>query len=132
MEKARILIVDDEPEITKTFKGFLERTIECEVCESSGGQDAINKINKQNFDLIILDIKMPGLSGIDVIKEIKKEKNCAGILVSTGWDSVQVADEAIKAGAADYITKPARLETLKLKVKGILEKKGKYIEKAAR
>jgi len=72
---------------------------------------------------------MPGLSGIDIMRKVKGEGTLPDILVTTAWDSVQIANEVIEEGAIDYISKPVILETIKLKVKNILEKKGKYIEK---
>ena len=129
MDNPKILIVDDEIDILNIIKEYLQMIIECDVYESINGQDAIGKIKDNNFDLVILDIKMPGLSGLDVMKKIKSEENLPDILVTTAWDSVQVADEVISEGATDYIVKPVMLETLKLKIKNILDKKGKYIEK---
>lgn len=130
MQKPKILIVDDEPEIVKIFKDYLDKHIECETIGATEGEEALKKIRSQKFDLIILDIKMPGVSGLDVLKEVEKRPHAPAILVSTAWDSTQIADEVIKEGAADYITKPIKLETLKEKIRSILERKGKYAQKA--
>ena len=129
-QEAKILIVDDEIQVREIIKEYLEAIIECQVFDSGEGQDALDKIKADSFDLIILDLKMPGVSGLDIIKTVRKQKPPPDILVTTAWDSAQVADEVIKEGATDYIVKPVTLETLKLKVKNILEKKGKYLEKS--
>ena len=129
MDKPKILIVEDELDTMKMIKSSLERFMECQIMESGSGEDALNKIRNYNFDLVILDIKMPGLSGLDVMRQVKKEKKLPDILVTTGWDSAQVAGQVVKEGALDYIPKPITLDTLKIKIKNILEKKGKYIEK---
>ena len=129
MDKPNVLIVDDEFEVRDIIKEYLEKIIECNIQESENGEDALNKIKMTNFDLIILDLKMPGISGIDIMRKVKNEGNLPDILVTTAWDSVQIANEVIEEGAIDYISKPVVLETIKLKVKNILERKEKYFEK---
>ena len=129
MEPAKILIVDDEFEVRDIIKEYLQKIIECDILESENGEDAIGKIKTNNFDIVILDLKMPGISGLDVIKTIRSQMSLPDILITTAWDSAQIADEVIKEGAIDYISKPVVLETIRLKVKPILQKKGKYIEK---
>jgi DNA-binding response OmpR family regulator len=129
VEKPKILIVDDSAELIRVVRDYLQRVLECDISESKDGTDAINKITSQDFDLVMLDLKMPGLNGLDVIKQARAQGKSPDILVTTGWDSSQIADEVIKAGAVDYIVKPFGLEVLKSKLKNILEKKGKYAEK---
>lgn len=129
MGNLKILIVEDEIDTMEAVKRSLERFLKCRVYTSSNGEDAIDKIKNNGFDLVILDIKMPGLSGLDVIRKAKKEAKSTDILVVTAWDSAQVAEEAIKEGAIDYIPKPISLDILKIKIKNILEKKGKYFER---
>jgi len=129
MDKPKILVVEDEPETAGFIKKCVERVVECETQLSENGEDAFDKIKNNEFDLVILDIKMPGLSGIDVMRMVKKEKQLPDTLVITGWDSEQVLGEAIKEGALDYMPKPVISGTLKMKIKNILEKKGKYIGK---
>ena len=128
MDKPKILIVEDERDTIETIQSCLERAMGCQVYASESGEDAISKINQHDFDLVILDLKMPGLSGLDVMKQVKKEKALPDVLVITGWDSAQIATQVIQEGAIDYIPKPIVVDTLKLKVKDILTKKGKYTE----
>jgi len=130
MAGAKILIVEDEVDTIEVVKNSLGRFLDCEIDAATDGETAITKILEDDFDLVILDIKMPGLSGIDVLRKVKLKKALPDILVITAWDSTQVAEEVVKEGALDYIPKPITVDTLKLKMKTILEKKGKYSEKS--
>ena len=125
MDNIRVLIVEDEIETMELMKHCLERCLACMISAANNGEDALGKIKRMHFDLIILDIKMPGLSGLDVLKRIKVLRDHPDILVVTAWDSAQVAEEAIKEGATDYIPKPVTLDILQAKVKTILGKKRK-------
>lgn len=125
----RILIADDEIEVVEDIKFFLNRVIECKVDTTKDGNETLTLINKNNYDLVFLDIKMPGLSGLDVMREARKTKELPDIIVVTAWDSTEVARKVLKEGALEYIPKPFSLENFKLKVKSVLEKKNKYFEK---
>ena len=129
MHELKILVVDDETETLEYLAKQIERFLKCAVYKSDSGQDAIDKMAGIDFDLVILDIKMPEVNGLDVMRETSKIKKLPDILVVTAWDSAEVVDEVIAAGAIDYIPKPVSSETLLEKVKTILEKKGKYIKK---
>lgn len=127
MQKAKILIVDDYPAQLWLFDSYLTESFRCQIYKSENGEDAVAKIRGNNFDLILLDIKMPGISGFDVMREIKRKEQVPDILVITAWDSIQIAEEAIRQGASDYLPKPIDLKNLKLRVKSILARRGKYI-----
>jgi DNA-binding response OmpR family regulator len=129
MDKVKILVVDDEEATLKFVKNCIDRAIDCEVYEAENGDQAIAQMKANDFDLVVLDIKMSGMNGLDVMREVKKVKVLPDVLVVTGYDSVQLSHEVIDAGAVDYMPKPVFAENLMLKIKGILEKKGKYIEK---
>lgn len=129
MKDVKIIIVEDEVETTRFLKRLLQTRLKCEVYEAVDGKDAIDKIQKDDFDLVILDLKMPGINGVDVIKTIKNYKPLPDILIITAWDSPKVADDLIKEGALDYMVKPIEADHVMIKVKNILEKKGKYIIK---
>ena len=83
-------------------------------------------VKENTFDLILLDIKMPGLSGIDMIKHLRKNNHSAHILVISAWDDEDVIHQAIKEGAEDFLHKPVSLKALGLKIKDALTKIGKY------
>ncbi|MBI5144788.1 MAG: response regulator [Candidatus Omnitrophica bacterium] len=129
MDKPKILIVDDEVDVRDRIKNFLRRKIECDIQEASSGRQALEMIDKETFDLILLDIKMQGLSGIDVLKKTKAAHPEMDILMITAYDSQQVAREALKHGATGYIIKPSTLEVIHTKVQHLLTKRKKYLPK---
>lgn len=111
-----ILIVDDEYEFRGEFKDCFA---EYSVMEASNGEEALRILKKPNeIDLVILDVKMPGLSGIEVLKQIKNMAPELGIIILTGHSSKDVAIEALKGHADDYIEKPINLS----KTREIVEK----------
>lgn len=125
-EPARFLIVDDEEDIRRSLRNFLSRHFECEIKEASGGKEAIDLLKRSRFDLVLLDIRMPGISGIDVIKEKKRLNYKPCIWAITGFDSEEVAHKVIEQGADDYIPKPFSLRVLDSKVRDFLVGIGKY------
>jgi len=120
MAGIRILVVDDEHDVTDNLSRFIARKFACEVEKAYNGSDALEKIKASPFDLVIMDIKMPGLSGIDVIKEAIKFSPGMKILAVSAYDSPEVANEALKAGAIDYIHKPQPIETLETRIRQAL------------
>lgn len=120
-QKSQILLIDDEPESCTALSLLLERAdYQVECCQS--GEQALNLINKQPFDLIISDLVLPGISGIDVLKQVKEDFPDTGVILITGKASTETAVEAMRAGALDYITKPFNIERLKIQVIKALEK----------
>ncbi|MFC1599171.1 response regulator [Candidatus Omnitrophota bacterium] len=118
----KILIVEDEQETREGIKKYLTRAFSCEVEEAADGDKALQKITAARFDLIILDIRLPGLSGIDILKKTK-DKNLKFLIIS-GYDSLSVAEEALNEGAQDYLTKPFSMDLLSQKVKQLLGNAG--------
>ncbi len=86
-------------------------------------------VREKKPDIVLMDIKMPGLSGIDVIREAIKFTPQTQFLAISGYDSSEVADEALRAGAVDFIHKPQTVEGIERKVRDILKKIGKYAPK---
>ncbi|MCX7661893.1 MAG: response regulator [Candidatus Omnitrophica bacterium] len=126
MEKLKILVVDDEEEIRQSLKNLLERRIKCEVRTAEDGNKALELIQKEDFSLILLDIKMPGLSGTDVLKKVKVISPYISVIMITGYDSPQVVQEVFKEGAQDYILKPLNVEVVYQKVKEVFDKRGEF------
>jgi len=117
-QKAKILIVDDEPFNVDVLLQELEE-LEHELITASNGQEALDKIQSQQPDLILLDLMMPVLDGFAVLKEIKDDdalRDIPVIIVSAASDSKSIV-KGIKQGADDYITKPIDAESLKSKLK---------------
>ncbi len=125
---AKILVVDDEEEIRKTLVEHLSSRIECEITEACNGYEAIEKIGKGDIDLVLLDIKMPGISGTEVIQKIKTLPKEIPIIVITKWDSSEVSKQVVDSGA-DYIPKPFSLKIVRAKVEEKLKAIGKFSAK---
>jgi len=119
---SRILVAEDE-EIT--LKHILS-TLEKEGYDVTGvpdGRKALEKIDNELFDILIADIKMPGLTGIELLEKVRERPLETEVIIITGYGSISSAVDAIKKGARDYITKPFDLDELLLKVKKIHEEK---------
>jgi len=124
-----ILIVDDEADARRSLLKLLRRDFTCEFMEAKDGKEAVEFVNHNPCDIMILDIKLPGKGGIAVIKEAKAANPAIDILVLSGWVSDDVADEALMAGAADYAVKPVDFKVIKLKLSAILDKRGQKVSK---
>jgi len=118
-----ILIVDDEELIRNVVKEYLEAN-NYNVTEAVDGKDAINKIKFNNYDLIILDIMMPNLDGVSVLKEIRETKDVPVIMLSARNQEYDKL-EGFEYGADDYITKPFSPKELVARVKSILKRTNK-------
>ncbi len=116
----KILIVDDEAPHRQMLRAVLSAE-GFEIHEAENGQTAIAGVANQFYDLILMDIRMAGLSGIEALKEIKHLSPGIPIIIMTAYASVDTAVEALKAGAYDYITKPLDIDELKLLVEKALQ-----------
>lgn len=115
METKRILIIDDDEIIRKFLMDFFD-DLGYEVITAECGEDALTKFTPQTFDLVVSDLIMPDLSGIEVLKELKAKDEKVLFFLVTGYPTLETAVEAMKSGAYDYIVKPFNLEDLKMKV----------------
>jgi DNA-binding NtrC family response regulator len=104
MKKPRVLIADDEEGIRESLGLILES--DYEVAFAEDGEQALAKLSVGQFDVAILDIKMPKLDGLDLMKRLKAQKVAVPILILTAYQSVELAKEAVKLGALDYLPKP--------------------------
>ncbi len=125
MAKPKLLIIDDEAEVRKCLKAYLSKKVACTIQTASDGKKALEKMKKTRFDVALVDIKMAGLSGIDVIREAAKVSAQTKMLVISAYDSQDIADVALKTGALDYIPKSYSLEQVGVKVKRALAEAGK-------
>jgi DNA-binding NtrC family response regulator len=122
MAQFRVLVVDDEAVIRDALKRILEKErFSVETCVS--GHSAIEYLHERDFDLIVTDLKMPGMNGIEVLKAVKTLQPEAPVIMITGYASVDTAVEAMKNGAVDYITKPFTPEQFLEKVERALEQR---------
>ena len=126
-QKANILLIDDEIDSCQALSHLLSQVgYNVKICPS--GEQALELLEKQPFDLIISDLFLPGISGIDIIKQIKDDSPEIGVILITGNASAETAVEAMKEGALDYITKPFNFERLKIQVAKALEKNRLVLE----
>jgi len=122
MKGSKILLVDDEVVFT-TNMGKLLTNRGYKVTAANSGDAAIQALEKENFDVVVLDLKMPGMDGLATLKEIKKLGLFSETLILTGHGSIDTALEAIKLGAYDYLTKPCEIDDLLGKIEGAWQKK---------
>ena len=104
-EKANILIVDDEEVVRLSHLRSLEGT-DCNAQTVEDGREAISVMEQQPFDVVLLDLRMPDLDGMDVLKTIKQRWPDSEVVVITGYPSIETAKEAVRLGAFNYLTKP--------------------------
>jgi len=113
--KSRILVVDDEPSHRKMIEAVLSAE-GYEISQADDGQTAIVAVEDRFYDLVIMDIRMPKISGIEALKKIKAISPGIPIIIMTAYASVGTAVEALKSGAYDYLIKPLDIEELKILV----------------
>lgn len=107
----RILIVDDSPFIVKQIKGIIESMeIKCDIFAAENGEKAIEMINQNEFDIVLLDIVLPDINGLEVLKFIRRVKGYGEVfvIVMTSLESDEVLEESFKRGANDFIRKPIK------------------------
>ncbi len=126
--KIRILLVDDEEEFVETLAERL-RTRGFHVTESFRGEDTLEKLKEYNFDVMILDVQLPGMLGIEVLGAIKKLKPLTEVLMLTGHATIEAAIEGMKMGAFDFLLKPCKIDVLIEKVNKANERKSEHEER---
>ncbi len=102
---ATILVVDDEPSVCE----FLKNTLRSETRRlliASSGQEALTRASRQQIDVVLLDLKMPGVGGIETLRRLLEIDAGLAVIVLTGYGSIDTAREAMRLGAYDYLTKP--------------------------
>jgi len=116
---ARVLVVDDEAGVRESLRVLLSG--ECEVETASNGDEALRSLAAAPADLVVLDLVMPGKSGLDVLEELSAAGDAPAVLVLTATKTVDTAVRAMQLGAADYVTKPFEVDALRLKIRHHLE-----------
>ena len=116
----RILIVDDEESQRKQLAGFLNKQ-GFSVTTAASGPEALDRCHAQNFEIALIDLKMPGMDGVELLKELKRLSPEIQVIMMTAYGSVESAVEAMRLGAYDYINKPINLDELKLNINKALQ-----------
>ncbi len=111
----RLLLVDDEEDFRTTLANRLKRR-NLDVVDAGSGEEALEIIGQKSFDVAIVDIKMPGMDGIETLRRIKKIDPLLEIILLTGHASVEAGIEGMKSGAYDYIIKPCNVNDLMVKI----------------
>ncbi len=124
----KVLVVDDEKDFVEMLSLRLKEMGE-QVDAVYNGQDCLNKLEGSEVDVVILDIKMPGMDGIETLKEIKKRSPMVEVIMLTGHGSAESAVEGMKLGAFDYLLKPADIDSLTEKVNGARKRKEEHEER---
>lgn len=121
MTKPRLLLIDDDK---NALDGLVKLLMQdgYPVTGVLSGYEALNLLPRKNFDIVVTDMRLPGLGGISLINEIKKRDETIAIVVITGYSSVKTAVDAIKCGADDYLTKPINIEELELVLEKLWER----------
>ncbi|MCX5751910.1 MAG: response regulator [Candidatus Saganbacteria bacterium] len=126
-EKPRILVVDDEEIARKSIKHVLEKSFNVDLAAS--GEEALERIKQHTYDLVLLDIKMPGISGIEVLRKMRQLVPRTEVIMLTALDKAKTSWEASQNGAFDYITKPFRNDELLLRVQMAITRMQEMSEK---
>ena len=123
MIPSRILITDDEEEICSTLAEYLEDK-GYEVFQATNGREALRLLKEVRPHLMLLDIRMPEYDGIEILRKVRQIDNQIGVIMITAFHDVNIAQEALKLGACDFVTKPVDLnyldKSVKVKVKAML------------
>ncbi|MCK5076471.1 MAG: sigma-54-dependent Fis family transcriptional regulator [Calditrichia bacterium] len=122
MSLGNVMVVDDESHVQEVLKDFLEQ-LGYTVTLADDGDDALSKFEPGKFDLIVSDLLMPKVDGLELLKRIKQQEKDVVFLMITGYPSIETAVDAIKKGAYDYITKPFNMEDVRFRIEKAFEKK---------
>lgn len=117
----RILIIDDELDMLMLLKMILEDNTSFDVKTTNSPTDGLKMIGDGSFDLVITDLKMPGIDGMELFKEIKENQPDLPVIIITAFGSQEAADEAIQEGIADFITKPFKKQRILISIRKALE-----------
>jgi len=104
--KVHLLIIDDEDIILKSCQRILRKREDLTIDTATNGREGLEKAKAQKYDIVITDLKMPVMDGMEVLKTLRKEQPDVTVIIFTGFATVDTTREALKLGAFDYIPKP--------------------------
>ncbi len=119
----RILIIDDEKDITRGFAVFLGKRLACEIVETQGGREALELIDKEMFHVLLLDQHMPGIDGFTILEHVRRKSPQTAVIMVTGLGGAALSHKIERLGGI-YMAKPVSLKALQLIVERELERRG--------
>ena len=128
MEKMKMMLVDDEERFLSTTKKLISRK-GYDVVTASSGAEALEELGSSNIHVVVLDVKMPGMDGMETLKAIKKKYPLVEVIMLTGHGTVESAVDGLKSGATDYLMKPTDVNELIKKAEEAFEKRQRLEEK---
>ncbi len=117
----RILVIDDELDMLMLIRMIIEDSTDYEVETTNNPSEGLKMLAERDYDLVITDLKMPGMDGLEVSEELWKIRPDIPVIIITAYGSPEAADEALKKGVADFITKPFRKDTMVFTMNRVLE-----------
>jgi DNA-binding NtrC family response regulator len=117
----KTLVIDDEISICRSLEALLSKE-GYQVTMANSGVAGLSLVNDSDFDVVFTDLRLPDMSGLDILAQIKKKRPFTQLILITGYASIETAVEAIKLGAYDYLTKPLSIDKVRITVKRALEK----------
>src|SRR5258708_37772620 len=120
-ESAHIMVVDDEGAIRYSISKTLQR-VGYQVSAAASGEEALEMLEEQNFDVVLTDIRMPGLTGVELLAKIKEKAPDSIVILMTGYASLGTAVESLRLGAHDYLIKPSSSQDIRQSVARGLER----------
>ena len=130
MKRSAVLIVDDEKNIRLTLSQALE-PLGAEIGTAVNGEEALAKLKERDFDVILLDLRMPGMDGLEVLRQVRELRPDIHVIVITAHGTVESAVDAMKVGAVDFIQKPFAPKEIRALVAKAMDKEGREKEEAA-
>jgi DNA-binding NtrC family response regulator len=127
----RILVVDDEPNMLRLLKTILTDKTGYEVDTTNNPLEVSKLLQEASYDLVVSDLKMPIMDGIDLLDQVKQFDPGIPVIIITAYGTIETAEEAVRKGAYDFITKPFRKEAILITIKRALEWKQMQQELAA-
>lgn len=125
---SRILLVDDEKDFVEMLTLRLEEIGE-EVLQAYSGLESLEKLKETDIDVVILDVKMPGMDGIETLQEIKKRYPLVEVIMLTGHGTIETAVQGMKLGAYDFLIKPADFDDLTAKLNNARQRRHDQMER---
>lgn len=120
MDKKRIIVCDDDANIRESYKLILNKDYDVDV--TANADELFKSVDDRNPDLVILDLKLPKVDGLNCLKRLKEKNAALPVIIASAYRSSEIAHEVIKNGASDYILKPFKPQEILEKVASILKK----------